>query len=294
MGLGISIGGGKERSSFTEKEELDKTTDQTTLAKTVAAREQVGTQKTTGSKTGEVTVEKTDVSKSKGLEESTEVGSINEAIQSLDPETQELLQGLIGDLGEGGLQELTASLTSRGLSADADLAGLIDPIVAGARGNLEERLGQTMQGFARAAGGTTQNTIVQQLGLKEGARVEREVAELAATLGLETRQLVTEEQSNAAQVSGGLLTQLTGLLKGSQTTRAGETTTDAVRALEQLTETESTEIAVTEEVSSQLSESALTELSESVSETTMQEIIKAISEASGRGKTAGSGLGVSL
>ncbi len=292
--FGISLGGGKEKSSFQEKEEIKKTTDQTTTAITTAINEQTGTQKTTASKTAKSKVDVSGTSVTTALDELAERGSTSEVFQSLDAETQALLQGLIGDLGEGGLQELMGSLTGRALGADKDLAGIVDPIVASARANLEEGLGQTMQGFARSAGGTTQNTIVQQLGLKEASRVESEVASLAATLGLEVRQLATEELTSAAGLTGDLLSQLTGQLKGAKTTRAGETTTDAVRALEQLTATESIEAKSAEEITSALSETALSELSETVSESTMQEIINAISKASGTGKTKGSSFGISL
>ena len=232
-------------ASSTEQQSgsVAKTSAEETLSKVAA----VSTDQTTGSSNALSTeqilanlqattiAEGSNLSAVSALDKTTELGSINEATQSLDPETQALLQSLVGDLGEGGLQELISALTGSALNADAELAGITDPIVANLHANLEEALGQSKQGFARAAGGTTANTIVQQLGLQEGARVEREVADLAATLGLETRQLVTEEQSNAANITGDLLTQLTGLLKGSATTRKGETTTDAVRALEQLT-----------------------------------------------------------
>lgn len=292
--FGLSLGGGSEKSSFKETEEAKKETAQETLAKTTAKSEQVGTTKTAGTKTAEQVAERTDTALTQALDETTEKGTVTEAFSALDVETQELLQSLIADLGEGGLQELTASLTGRALSAEGDLAGIVDPIVAGARGNLEEQLGQTLQGFARTAGGTTQNTIVQQLGLQEGARVEREIADLAATLGLQTRQLATEEQVGAAQLTGGLLTQLTGLLKGAETTRAGETTTDAVRELEQLTTTEAAEKITSEELTTALSETAVSELSETVSESTLNEIINALTKTSGTGKTKGASAGISL
>lgn len=277
--------GSKETSKFEEREEAKKETQQETLAKAVAESTSTGTEKVTSTATGKTTAETAGSSLTKALDESTERGSVSEAFSSLDEETQALLQGLIGDLGEGGLQELVGSLTGRALGADEELANITDPIVASARGNLEEQLGQTLQGFARSAGGTTQNTIVQQLGLKEGARVEREIADLAATLGLETRQLATEEQSSAASLTGGLLTQLTGLLKGAETTRAGETTSDAARALEQLTSTEEAGKTSSEELTSALSETALSELSETVSESTMNELMNALTKASGRGET---------
>ncbi len=344
--LGISLGGGKKSSNFNETTEQEKITEQETLAKTIATNEQTATQESTGKSETEATIEQlvnaiaqsteqttsekastvdvtgsiSGTSAASSTDKSSGSGSINEAFQSLDEETQALLQGLIGDIGEGGLEELTVSLTDRALTADADLAGIVDPIVANQRANLEESLGQSIQGFARSAGGTTQNTIVQQLGLKEGARVEREVADLAATLGLETRQLVTAEQTNAAGLTGTLLEQLTGLLKGSQTTRAGESTTDAVRALEELTTTESesrdsqvgTEVATavseaiatedttskgvssTVEITEALSQSALSELSETVSEQTMNEIISALTKASGSGTTRAKSAGLSL
>lgn len=292
--IGLSLGGGSEKSRFEETEAAKKETLQKTLAKTVAEREQVGREETTATKTAEQERETTGTSLTRALDETTERGTVTEAFSALDAETQELLQGLVADLGEDGLQELTASLTGRALGAEGDLAGITDPIVASARANLEEGLGQTMQGFARAAGGTTQNTIVQQLGLKEASRVEREVADLAASLGLQTRQLATEEQAGAAELTGGLLTQLTGLLKGAETTRAGETATDAVRALEQLTATEEVDRVTSEELATTLSETALSELSETVSESTMNEIINALTEARGTGKTKGSSFGLSL
>ena len=294
FGIGISLGGGKEKSTFEETEEARKATEQETLARTLAEREQIGREETTATTRAASLAERTGTSLTQALDETTERGTITEAFQALDVETQEMLQSLIADRGEGGLQELTASLTGRALGAEGDLAGIVDPIVAGARGRMEEELGQTMQSFARTAGGTTQNTIVQQLGLKEASRVEREVAELAATLGLQTRQLATEEQAGAAELTGGLLTQLTGLLKGAETTRAGETATDAVRQLEQLTATEEVDRVTTEELTTALSETALSELSETVSESTMNEIINALTEARGTGKTKGSSFGISL
>ena len=292
--FGISFGGGKEKSSFTEKTEQEKTTDQITKAVTTDEKTSTGTQTTTGKSTTDQVSEELVTAIATSTEESAEVGTISEATQSLDAETQELLKGLVADLGAGGLQELVDSLTGRALSADEDLAGIVDPIVATARANLEEGLGISQQAFARSAGGSTQNTIVAQLGLREASRVEGEIASLAATLGLETRQLVTDEQTGAANLTGDLLTALTGVLKGSTTSRVGESTTDATRALDALTSTETVSKATTEQLSETLSETALSELSETISESTMQEIINAITDVSGSGKTKGSSFGISL
>ena len=292
--FGISLGGGKEKSSFKETTEQDKTTDQITKAVTTDEKISTGTQTTTGTSKTDQSSEEIATAIGTSKEESAEIGTINEATQSLDVETQALLKGLVADLGAGGLQELVDSLTGSALSAEQDLAGIVDPIVASARANLEEGLGISQQAFARSAGGSTQNTIVAQLGLREASRVEGEIASLAATLGLETRQLVTDEQTNVAGLTGDLLTQLTGLLKGSTTTKVGESTTDATRELEQLTTTETAKKATTEQISETLSETALSELSETVSESTMQEIISAITKASGTGKTSGASAGISI
>lgn len=259
FGISLSLGGSKSSggSSFSETTESDIEKSSEQLSRT----------------TGTVTTDSTGVT----TDESSQTTTAEQALSLLDEETQALLSGLLTDLaaGSGASGELLAELNERALNAEDTLAGLVDPIVANARSNLEEELGQTRQILARGAG-SSMNSLVQQLGLKEAANVEREIASLAATLGFQVQETATAQQEGALAAGTGAVAQITDLLKGA--TQTGRTTesTEAVRQLEEI-----------------LRGTERTDLTEA---TTVEELISALEKASGSGSSSSSsvGFGISL
>lgn len=291
--IGISFGGGKKKSKFSESTNQSSSKEQDATTST--------TEKTSGSSTGTQTGSKTSTSTSKvgksGTVTADDVSSqevvTKENIRALDQETQDILSDLVKNAG-GDLDEIIGSLSSSALTAESDLAGLIDPIIANARTNLNERVGASQQALARSAGGSSQNTLVQQLGLRESARAEGELADLAARLGLQTRQTATGEKTAAADAAGGLVAQLSNILKGADTTRTGTQESDTIRALTEITDEQSTQELSTSELSELLSSTATEELASSVSESTMKEIASLIGKTTGRGKGSSASLGASF
>ncbi len=289
----ISIGGGKKKSKFSEETEQSSSKEQSATTAESSERSSASTGSQKGS-TDTSTTGTTNKSGSVSAEDvSSQVATTKENISSLDDETKAILGSLVADAG-GDLSELISGLSSSALSAEEDLGALIDPIVANARTNLEEQVGVSKQALARAAGGSTQNTLVQQLGLRESARAEGELADLAARLGLQTQQVASQQQSAAVDATGGLVAQLSNVLKGADTTRTGTTEADTVRALTELTDETSTQNIQSSELTDLVSEQALTELSSSVSESTMQEIAELFSKTKGRGKSGGASFGLSI
>jgi len=142
--------------------------------------------------------------------------------------------------GGADVSEIQTFLTERALSADTDLAGIVDPIVAGARRTGERKIGQQTQALARGAGSSL-NSIVAQLGLEGEAELEAQLASLEATLGLQTRQQATDELTGAAQIeqagtqiSSGVNLQLADLLRGATTRTSG--TQEQQQVSQQLTQ----------------------------------------------------------
>ena len=211
--LGISLGGSK-------KDEEAKTEGRTKVKKQQKSK---GLQKSKG------TAKTNQKERSKQRDQSTT--QQDQTLSLLDDETQELLTNLLqGVAGGDQLGEINQVLADRALSADEDLAGMNEAIVTNARGQLEERLGQTMQQLARTAG-SSQNSLVAQLGLDEAAAVERELADLSSTLGLQTRRVATEELQGAQASGQSLAIQLAEVLKGATQVGSSTSETDAISKL---------------------------------------------------------------
>ena len=256
--IGISLGGGK-------KSDKSETTAETKVQKK---------QKTKGKQVAKGTT--TTDQEEQATQQQTSTTQALETLSLLDEETQTLLQDLLGGIAGGGqLEDINQVITDRALTADQDLAGLVDPIVANARANLEEQAGQTIQGLARTAG-SSQNSLVAQLGLDEAINVEREIADLAAQLGLQTRQIATQELAGAQAGTQQTVVQLAEILKGA--TQTGESTqqTDAL--------TELLSVLTGEERTTQRVKS----------KDTVAEVVKAIEQSKTKGKAKSGSFGISL
>jgi len=259
ISFGLSLGGskGSTESSFDEESQEDikksQVTQATRTAESRTAKDTTGRTETTG----------TQAETSKTLSEQLST------VSALDEETQQQLRDLLGGLGTG---ELSQAQQERALGAEDRLSGITDAIIENARAQGEEDVGQVLQQFSRSAG-SSQNTIVQQLGLQESGRVNREIADLAATLGIQVDQLVTQEISGAASAQGDLTTQLASILKGAETRTAttGEQTaqTDIVTALQEIL--------------------ATTERGTQVTKTSEQELLDALASSTKTAKGKGTG-----
>ena len=154
---------------------------------------------------------------------------------TLDPITQALLQGLVGQtagtVGGGGLVDL---LTQRAQQAEDAFTSSVAPIVEQARTQTEEQIGRAQTQLAGGAGSSL-NTLVQQLGLEERRKGETALASLTAQLGTAARQAGTQEITGAVNTSLGQLTQIVDLLKGATTAEQAESTQEVAET--QLTET---------------------------------------------------------
>lgn len=242
ISFGLSLGGksGQTSSKFEEEEteEIEKSqvTKATSTGEATTAKDVAGTTETAG----------TQAETGKTLSEQLST------VSALDAETQQALEQLLGGLDVGGLSE---AQSERALGTEDRLSGITDAIIENARAQGEEDVGVALQGFARSAG-SSQNTIVQQLGLKESGRVNREIADLAATLGIQVDQLTTAGIGEAAGAQGDLTTQLAGILKGAETRTAttGEQTTetDIVTALQEILATTETGTQVTQTTEEEL------------------------------------------
>ena len=217
-------------------------------AKSKSKTTESGSRTTTGDKQVTAFTSATQQQQTTADEATTQRQRSEDVVSLLDEETQGFLRDMLQTLGGGDdFTSINQALTERALGADADLAGITDPIVTNARSRLEERLGQTMQQLSRTAG-SSQNSLVAQLGLDEAAQVEREVADLAATLGLQTRQLATSELEGAQTRVGGLAVQLADVLKGATQIGTTTQTSNIQRQLSELLAGSSTEQSVITEL----------------------------------------------
>ena len=211
----FGFGGSSDSAAFDEKTSSNVNKEKTD--KTISVKDTV---KTSSS----------DKRSSESADVSTEA---TQSLSLLDEQTQQILTDALQDLAtEGFPLDVIQSLQERAITAPDELAGLVDPIVANARANLETQLGQSQQQLARSAG-SSQNSLVQQLGLEQATEVERELASLAATLGIQTFDAATQTQVAAVEASTSPLAQLAEVLKGA--TQTG-TSTEATQALTQLSE----------------------------------------------------------
>lgn len=142
------------------------------------------------------------------------------------PEVLAQLENQFASSG-GDTSQIQSFLTERALSADTDLAGIVDPIVENARVQGQRKVDQQTQDFARGAGSSL-NTIVTQLGLEGEADLERQLASLSATLGLQVRQQATDELNSANAGAAGTNLQTAELLKGG-TQRVSSSQTQAAQ-----------------------------------------------------------------
>lgn len=256
--FGIDLGGSESNSEFEEETETTVEKESTQQSDTTTSSVATGDQETSSKE-------------SSASETSTE-----QILTSLDEETQDLLSGLLTDLAEGGSSaELITALNERALNAEDTLGALVDPIVTNARANLETELGQTQQELARAAG-SSQNTLVAQFGLEESAKIEREIADLSASLGFAVEDAVTQQQTAAIGASEDLIIQLADVLKGATETSAATETTEAVAALEEI-------IA-----------SLQTEDSEQSTTVTEESLLEALEEVEGEGSSGDVSAGFSF
>lgn len=210
----LNIGGGKSK----EEEKQKSTTD---IAKT-------STSTTDSTKTASTTGEEAQSSQ----------------VTLLDQQTQDLLKGLISQLGAGvggegtdftqQIANLSSMLTGRAAGAESAIQAQIEPIVANARAKGETELGQSVTGLAQATG-SSQNSLIQLLAQKGRNDLETQLAGLTAELNLKARETGTNEFQGALQAlstgtgSAGQdvnqIAALANILRGATATQTGTTTT---------------------------------------------------------------------
>ena len=209
LGIDLGFSSDKSSSSFNEKSDEEIKKSQSTLGTIQESEVQSKTATSDKSSTG------TSTSKEQSLSDQLS------QVSNLDEETQLLLQNMLASIS-GGATDLVGAQQERALSTEERLAGTTDAIIANAEARGEEQVGAALQGFSRSAG-SSQNSIVQQLGLQESGRVNREIADLAATLGIQVDQIATQNIDTAAKSGGDLIAQLSSVLKGAESTSAVQT-----------------------------------------------------------------------
>lgn len=184
------------------------TTSQSQTAKGTTASSTTGTSGTTG----------------------TAKSSLQQTLASLDEGTQAQLVDLISAIGSPeDAKALQDSLTSRALNADADLGASTDAIISSARRSGERAITANATNLAKSAG-STQNSLVAQIGLEGQVDLETELAALKQTLNLQNRDTATTELQAALGGTVGGAVDIAGILKGAtQTTEqtSGQTTEQA-------------------------------------------------------------------
>jgi len=200
--------------------------------------------------------------------------------QALGTDTQNQLMELLTQLGGGAeiTGDIAQTLTDRANTGEADLADNIAAIVAGARERGTEEIGRRSVAASQQAG-SSMNSIVQQLGIEGAVDLETQLAELEASLGLQTRQQVTGEFSAAAGVAGGetaAATQIADVLKGAETTATGtqaSNTEQLVQSLQDLVASTTGTVATETQQQEDTATTALTQ-----EEQTMQQLTDTLSQ----------------
>lgn len=232
-----------------------------------------GSQEKSKSKTtasGKKTVDETQTQTQTSTQQTTGETQQTSQARFLDPQTEQILQGLISGLagaggGAGGLSqegiaaqgesiEFARDLTDRAAGTGAFVAEQIDPILAEARRQGEDALGRQITQVGNQAGSNL-NSFVQLAAAEGRADLESSLAALNADIVLQGRELESRDLSVAAQAlqTAGVaaqapeqqnisnIAQLSNILRGAtseqavsgtqQTTSEAETVAEALRSV---------------------------------------------------------------
>ncbi len=235
-GIGFSLA----RSRTTGRKSERTSGERSGTSVTQATQEQENRQTGTTRKTGEQeSVQKgTTVSRGKARNETGQ--ELTSVLSNLDEATQTNVKELIDAIGSPEqLNAIISALGGRALNADNALAGKTNAIVSEARASGGREIGKAQTRLAKGAG-STQNSLVQQIGLEAQVDLESKLGALTSSLEVQNRQIATGELQGAAQIQGQGVTSLVNALKGAtQVTEQQQTTT-------QLSETEQVQQALQE------------------------------------------------
>lgn len=137
----------------------------------------------------------------------------------LDQQTQQGLQELFASVAGNPAQteQLRQTILKRANAAPEDVAKLIDPIVAKATRQGNEKVGQAGQRLAQGAG-SSMNTLVQQFTLDEQAKMQENLAALEAQLQFGARSQVNQEMQGVLSSQTNEAVQIANILKGATQT----------------------------------------------------------------------------
>lgn len=145
-------------------------------------------------------------------------GNLQQTLSSLDTATQNRLLELVSAISSPeDAAALQGTLTDRALNADVSLAAGTDAIISSARRSGTRAIGAQETNLAKAAG-STQNSLVAQIGLEAQVDLETELASLRSSLETQNRQIATGELQGALGGTVGNTATLADILKGATQT----------------------------------------------------------------------------
>lgn len=193
-------------------------------SKTSGTQQTSGSQKTSGSQTtkGTTATSGSTTGQTTNKVEGVAATNLQQTLSNLDANTQQQLTDIISSLGSADdVQLLQDALSSRALEADDVLGGKSDAIIESARrsGSREIVAGQTR--LSKAAG-SSQNSLVEQIGLEAQVDLDTELAALENSLFTQNRQIATDELQGALGGEVGNISSIANILKGAQQTTQQE------------------------------------------------------------------------
>lgn len=230
--LGLNLGLSKSKSSGASKTTGTSRRSGTANKSTTnrQTNRQTGTKSTTGT------------SQRSGSTSSQESGKqdLSSLVSNLDAGTQEQLQEIIKSIGSpSDIKAISGSLSERALNADKALAGNTQAALDVAERRGKRSIGQSQTSLSKAAG-STQNSLVQQIGLEADTNLQVELAGLESTLNAANRRQSTEELQGALAGQTSSITDVANILKGAtQQTTQQTNTTKLSSALQDLLQTSS-------------------------------------------------------
>lgn len=228
--MGFSIGGTSSRSSSSFDEELDSLTEEELARQQQQQQTETGSTSTTGKETGTA-------------QTTSELSSLINTLQqqdvsTLDAGTQQLLQTLLQSAGDADqLSALQGAFTSKALTAEEDLNASNAAILDAARLQTDRDVGRAKTTLARGAG-SSQNSLVQQLGLEATTDAEVQLRGLEASLQQQNKQIGLDALRGGVSGTSEVVAQLASILKGAtqSTTVTGSEAAQQTELASQLSE----------------------------------------------------------
>lgn len=276
--FGLSLGGSKSSGS------KESSTTGSSQRKGTANKTTSGSQ--TNRQTGNTTTSGT--SRQTGTTSSSQTGKqdLNSLISNLDAGTQEQLQEIIKSIGSpSDVKAISGLLSKRAVNADKALADNTQAALDVAERRGQKVIGQSAVRLSTAAG-SSQNSLVEQIGLEADVNLQVELAGLESTLNAANRRQSTEELQGALKTQTSSITDVAGILKGATSRTTQQTnTTQLTSALQDLLKTsKSTEV---KDLLSQL-------LSNTSATQTIDETASGKSKTIGSSKSGNVGFGLTL